>query len=562
MFCGCPEIQHKSFIASTVTPVCLALLFAFSALVSAQTDCIDGVAGNFTCKDISLLSHMPLNQLGQGLEGVTSNWGWKDLQTGRYYVIQGSFSSEIFVEVTDPKNPVVVGAMPSTIGRPYSRDAETYSNHAFVVADIVGHGMQVFDLTRLRGIESPQIFEPDALYTGIGGAINIAINEETGFAYLVSGSGSGECGGGLHIVDIRTPKSPTQVACYGLAGSINETQCVVYAGPDPDHQGSEICFAAANPRMSTPNLSIINVSDKNDIRLLGQTTWPDAGFAHQGWLSEDQRYFLMGDELDELNTGMNTRTIVLDVSNLESPFYVGSHFADTLTVDHNLYSKGNFVYQANMAVGVRILRIDSLAAAEFTEVAWFDTLPANDNVSRINLGAWNAYPFFDNGTLLVSDTRSGLFMLRANLGNEFRINAGLNDAWYNPATNGQGFLISVFPDRREIFLAWFTFDTERPPEDVTAFLGEPGHRWLTAQGPYEGDTANLTIFMTEGGVFDSAEPAASTDPAGDGSMTIEFADCENGLVNYEITSLDISGVIPIQRITPDNVALCETLASP
>jgi hypothetical protein len=144
----------------------------------------------------------------------------------------------------------------------------------------------------------------------------------------------------------------------------------------------------------------------------------------------------------------------------------------------------------------------------------------------------------------------------------FEINAGLNDAWFNLATNGQGFLITVFPDRREIFLAWFTYDTERPPEDVTALLGEPGHRWLTAQGPYNGDTATLTIFVTEGGVFDSAEPAASTDPAGDGTMTIEFADCTEGLVSYEITSLDISGEIPIQRIVPDNVALCEMLASP
>jgi hypothetical protein len=112
-----------------------------------------------------------------------------------------------------------------------------------------------------------------------------------------------------------------------------------------------------------------------------------------------------------------------------------------------------------------------------------------------------------------------------------------------------------------MFVAWFTYDTERPPEDVTAMLGEPGHRWLTAQGPYVGDTANLTIFVAEGGVFDAAEPAATTDPAGDGTMTIEFSDCANGLVSYKIASLDISGEIPIQRITNDNVALCETLAT-
>jgi hypothetical protein len=144
-------------------------------------------------------------------------------------------------------------------------------------------------------------------------------------------------------------------------------------------------------------------------------------------------------------------------------------------------------------------------------------------------------------------------------GQDFQINSGLNDAWYNPATEGQGFLISVFPEIKQMFLAWFTFETERPPEDVTAHLGEPGHRWLTAQGPYDGDTANLTILVTEGGVFDAAEPAASTNLAGDGTMTIEFADCTEGLVNYEISSLGISGEIPIQRIVLDNVPLCESL---
>ena len=139
----------------------------------------------------------------------------------------------------------------------------------------------------------------------------------------------------------------------------------------------------------------------------------------------------------------------------------------------------------------------------------------------------------------------------------FEINAGLNDAWYDPATDGQGFLIAVFPEIKQMFLAWFTFDIERPPEDVSAMLGEPGHRWLTAQGPYVGNTANLTIFVTEGGVFDAAEPAASTDPAGDGTMTLKFEDCTAGLVSYEITSLGISGETPIQRIVTDNVPLCE-----
>lgn len=144
---------------------------------------------------------------------------------------------------------------------------------------------------------------------------------------------------------------------------------------------------------------------------------------------------------------------------------------------------------------------------------------------------------------------------------QFRINAGLNDAWFNPETDGQGFLLTVLPDNGIVFLAWFTYDTERPPLDATATLGEPGHRWLTAQGPYDGDTANLTVYLTEGGVFDAADPPAQTDLAGIGSLTLEFADCSEALVSYEISALGLAGEIPIQRLAPDNVARCEELAS-
>lgn len=144
----------------------------------------------------------------------------------------------------------------------------------------------------------------------------------------------------------------------------------------------------------------------------------------------------------------------------------------------------------------------------------------------------------------------------------FAINAGLNDAWYNTETAGQGFLLTVWPTIQQMFLAWFTFDAERPPEDAAAVIGEPGHRWLTAQGPYLGDTANLTIYVTEGGVLDSPEPVPSTDPGGDGSMVVEFASCSEGLVTYFIESSGQAGTIPIQRIVPDNVAACEQDGEP
>ena len=139
----------------------------------------------------------------------------------------------------------------------------------------------------------------------------------------------------------------------------------------------------------------------------------------------------------------------------------------------------------------------------------------------------------------------------------FQVNAGLSDAWYFPGTAGQGFFIIVWEDVQQVFLSWFTYDTERPPEDVSAILGEPGHRWLTAQGPYQGDTATLDVSVTSGGVFDAAQPPATTDPDPAGTITISWAGCNEGLLAYDLPGLGLAGDIPIERIVLDNVPACE-----
>ena len=146
-------------------------------------------------------------------------------------------------------------------------------------------------------------------------------------------------------------------------------------------------------------------------------------------------------------------------------------------------------------------------------------------------------------------------------GNTFEINNGLNDAWFNPDTDGQGFFVIVFPVIHKMFLSMFTYDVERPPGNVTALLGEPGHRWLTAFGDYSGDTAVLAIDLTQGGVFDSHDPVPTHDPTY-GTFTVTFTDCHTGEVSYNIPSASQAGVVPIQRITNDNVPLCEEQQPP
>ena len=139
----------------------------------------------------------------------------------------------------------------------------------------------------------------------------------------------------------------------------------------------------------------------------------------------------------------------------------------------------------------------------------------------------------------------------------FQINEAMSDAWFFPDTSGQGFFIIVWEDQKLVFLAWFTYDTERPPQDVTALLGEPGHRWLTALGPYDGDSALLDVFLSSGMIFDSGEPEVTTEQLEGATIWITWSSCTEGVLKYDIPSLGLSGDIPIQRIVDDNVAACE-----
>jgi hypothetical protein len=179
---------------------------------------------------------------------------------------------------------------------------------------------------------------------------------------------------------------------------------------------------------------------------------------------------------------------------------------------------------------------------------------------RIELAGATGYlhglAFTETNELVVSNTVDHKIRIFSNSPPP-QINAGLNDAWYNPATNGQGFFVIVFPAIESVFMAWFTYDLERPDPSVTAQLGEPGHRWLTAQGPFDGNLAVLDVYNTRGGVFDSPQPLPANEP--DGQIILQFDKCSAATVSYQIDSTASYGIVPIERIVSDNVALCEAL---
>ena len=184
-----------------------------------------------------------------------------------------------------------------------------------------------------------------------------------------------------------------------------------YIGPDPDHQGAEICFNS-----NTDTLTIVDVTNKAAPAMLSRTGYTGSGYTHQGWLTDDHAYFVLGDEYDESRdpSVTGTTTYLWDVRDLDSPALVGTHVSTTRAIDHNQYVKGKYTYQSNYQAGLRILDVTDIANGNLTEVAFFDMVPDSDS-PEVYEGTWGNYPFFDSGIVIVSERKQGLFVLRPNL---------------------------------------------------------------------------------------------------------------------------------------------------
>ncbi|MEU3648806.1 choice-of-anchor B family protein [Lentzea sp. NPDC034063] len=373
---------------------------------AAGVPCVNGKADIYPCKNVDLLSVLPLAQIGGG--NGNDIWGWTDPSSGKEYAIVGRTNGTAFVDVSTPTAPRFLGNLPSNGGSSSWRDMKVYKDHAFIVADfITGHGMQVFDLTRLRTVTSPQTFTTDALYKDFGPAHNIAINEETGYAYAI---GSNTCSGGPHMVDIRTPKQPKNAGCVSQDGYTHDNQCVVYRGPDATYKGREICFNS-----NEDTLTIVDVTDKANPKQISRKGYSGAQYSHQGWLTEDQRYFLLDDELDESRgTDKRTKTYIWDLASLANPVHTGVYNSPASAIDHNQYIKGKYSYQANYQAGLRILDVSGVANAQLSEAGYFDIYPAA-NEAKFN-GAWSNYPYFASGIVLVNGIEQGLVVVKPNLG--------------------------------------------------------------------------------------------------------------------------------------------------
>jgi choice-of-anchor B domain-containing protein len=391
----------------------------FPAVSGKEVQCKAGMASSFECSNTGLLSYMPISAIG-GKRGVnlSGSWGWTDPVTGHDISIIGRTDGAAFVDVTDPTKPRYLGDLIRTKGANMSswREIKTYKNYALIVSDGSGdhHGIQIFDLTRLRNVTTPKRFTEDAHFDA-GSIHDIAVNEASGYAYAVGTASGGErCGGGSLMIDMHTPLKPKFAGCFADVGTgrqrggyTHDIQCVNYKGPDARYKGHEICMAS-----NETTVSIQDVTDKKNVKVVAHADYPTPGYTHQGWFTDDHKYWYLDDELDETGgigrSVEGTRTMIFDVTDLEQPIMVKEYIGPTKASDHNMYVKGDRIYQSNYKAGLRILDISDPKNPK--EVGYLDTQPGENSPGFS--GSWNNYPFFKNGAIGVVSIGEGFFMVR------------------------------------------------------------------------------------------------------------------------------------------------------
>ena len=423
---GVPDEFRNNFIAHGFTVIDAngnTLPRVILPKIAAPTACTNGFAGQFPCHNIDYLAQVQLQEIpGQPTSG-SEIWGFVDADDNREYAIFGHRNGTAIYDVTTPATPVLVGNIPgnASLWREVKalqipQAGGPHRAYAYVTTEAVNGGLQIIDLSNLPASVSlantlNEFSTSHTLYvSNIDYATNVPLPGRQPFLYI---AGSNIAGGAYRIYDLTNPVQPRLVTpSPSGAGYMHDSTSMLIT----DNRTTQ-CANGHNPcevlvDFNETSVDLWDVTDKAAPVRLSTTTYPTATYVHSGWPTEDQRYIVVHDELDELRRSLNTHIYTLDVGDLRVPSLVTSYTGGSTTTDHNGYTVGNRYYVSHYKRGLVIFDVTNPRA--LAEIGSFDTyLSPSANTAGTD-GAWGVYPFLPSGTLLVSDIENGMFLLRKN----------------------------------------------------------------------------------------------------------------------------------------------------
>lgn len=395
---------------------------ALQATQIAAMPCVQGLAGQFPCRNVDFQAQISLNQfMGQPVSAANV-WGLVDLNDNREYAVVGLRHGTAVVEVTDPVNPRQVDVVPGNssawrevkIYQHFDPAANRFRAYAYITTEAANAGLQVINLSGLPNSVSLATTLADtgsqhtAYVSNIDYATNMALPGATAYLFL---AGSNIAGGSWRVYSLANPAQPQFIrqAPAGTQYMHDSTSLLI------TDQRTTQCALAHNPcevlvDFNENTVDLWDVTEKAAPVMLSSTTYSDASYTHSGWPSMDQRRIFVHDELEEIRRGLFTQIYTMNVDDLRNPFIQASYQGPDTTTDHNGYTKGSLLYVSHYRRGLVVFDVSN--PMQLREIGHFDTflVPAA-NVAGFD-GAWGVYPFFPSGTVVISDISNGLFILR------------------------------------------------------------------------------------------------------------------------------------------------------
>jgi choice-of-anchor B domain-containing protein len=435
-------------------------LASYHMLSEKQTgvNCVDGSAGSFSCSNIDLLAHMPLNDFSSRPNAANDIWGHVDLNTGDEYALIGLRNGVAVVNVTEPENPVEVGTIAGEnsswrdikVYQYFDSSIGAWQAYAYATVDSAADYVTIINLNQLPNsvslVEKNRVVTKahNVYITNVDHTLNIALPGLTPSLQLI---GSDKFGGAFHSYSLKTPSTLTALpdnffgsgythdgASINITDSRKDSQC---------NTRGDSCTVFID--FNEKEMKLWNITDTSATTLLGTGEYNDVAksnqYVHSGWGTEDKQHIFLHDEFDEKDGGLNSTVRIFSIADLNNPIQVGQWTGPTRAIDHNGFVRGNRYYMSNYERGLTVLDITD--PANPVDVGFFDTYTPSDNAG-FN-GAWGTYPYLPSGNILVSDIGSGLYILKDRTHSSSQGKLGFNSNSID-ANQGETLIIKVQRD--------------------------------------------------------------------------------------------------------------------
>ena len=396
-----------------------------------------------------------------GDDRYSGSWVYVDSVENREYALLGATGGTAIFDITEvPIKELFFIPGP----RSNWREITVLDGHAYVVTEGrgPGEGMQVIDL-RFLPTAARLVTTYRSTFT-TGHIIQRDIYSDLPFVYI-----NGACNTcGVNILDVSDPENPKQVGRYFPGYYIHDC-----------HVKGDFLYAAA---FLEGTIDIVDISDKTRPVLKAQIDDP-GGNTHSSWLSEDSQYLIFSDELD----GLPAR--IWNVADLDNMFEVATYTANTNSLTHNPYVRGDYAFFSHNTEGIRVVDIKDPRLP--LEVGYYDTF---DGVSGGFAGLWSACPYLPSGKIIGGDRANGLYVWTFNNTSANRVYVEVWDATTNELISNANISFNE-ESGKQLSTGAYGFATLGEQLDVS--IDAPGYSRMDTLVIFENeDQMEITIFLS------------------------------------------------------------------